>query len=83
MSSPAQKRVVLRGADRAVPANASHIGRTDPNQIISVSVIVKRKNPWICTRSAARSSRAKISTHSLPPIPRALKGSASLRTKTA
>ncbi len=45
MSSPAQKRVVLRGADRAVPANASHIGRTDPNQIISVSVIVKRKNP--------------------------------------
>ena len=45
MSSPAQKRVVLRGADRAVPANASHIGRTDPKQIISVSVIVKRKNP--------------------------------------
>ena len=45
MSSPAQKRVVLRGADRAVPANASHIGRTDAEKIISVSVIVKRKNP--------------------------------------
>jgi kumamolisin len=45
MVSPAQKRVVLRGADRAVPGNATHIGRTDPKQIISVSVIVKRKNP--------------------------------------
>ena len=45
MSSPAQKRVVLRGADRAVPAKDSRIGRTDPKQIISVSVIVKRKNP--------------------------------------
>ncbi len=45
MTSPAPKRVVLRGADRAVPGNASHIGRTDPKQIISVSVIVKRKNP--------------------------------------
>ncbi len=45
MSSPAQKRVVLFHSDRAVPANATHIGRTDPKQIISVSVIVKRKNP--------------------------------------
>ena len=45
MSSPAQQRVVLRGADRAVPTSDKHIGRTDPNQIITVSVIVKRKNP--------------------------------------
>jgi len=45
MNSPAPKRVVLTHSDRAVPANATHIGRTDPNQIISVSVIVKRKNP--------------------------------------
>jgi kumamolisin len=45
MSSPAPQRVVLAHSDRAVPANATHIGRTDPKQIISVSVIVKRKNP--------------------------------------
>jgi kumamolisin len=45
MSSPAQKRVVLPRSERAVPANASEIGRTDPKQVLSVSVIVKRKNP--------------------------------------
>jgi kumamolisin len=45
MSVPAQKRVVLPRSERAVPANATHIGRTDAQQIISVSVIVKRKNP--------------------------------------
>ncbi|MGB9029743.1 MAG: S53 family serine peptidase [Acidobacteriaceae bacterium] len=45
MSSPAPQRVVLAHSDRAVPANATHIGRTDPKQIITVSVIVKRKNP--------------------------------------
>src|SRR6202167_4411261 len=45
MNSPAPKRVVLTHSDRAVPRNATHIGRTDPKQIISVSVIVKRKNP--------------------------------------
>jgi len=45
MSSPAQKRVVLPRSDRAVPAHATHIGRTNAQQIISVSVIVKRKNP--------------------------------------
>jgi kumamolisin len=45
MSSPAQKRVVLPRSERAVPANATQIGRTDPKQVLSVSVIVKRKNP--------------------------------------
>jgi kumamolisin len=45
MSSPAPKRVVLPRSERYVPANANHIGRTDPQQIISVSVIVRRKNP--------------------------------------
>ena len=45
MSSPAPQRVNLAHSDRAVPANATHIGRTDPKEIISVSVIVKRKNP--------------------------------------
>jgi kumamolisin len=45
MSSPAPKRIVLPRSTRAVPAHATHIGRTDPQQILSVSVIVKRKNP--------------------------------------
>ena len=45
MSSPAQKRVVLPRSERSVPANAKQIGRTDPKQVLSVSVIVKRKNP--------------------------------------
>jgi kumamolisin len=45
MSSPAQKRVVLPRSEHAIPANATVIGPTDPKQIISVSVIVKRKNP--------------------------------------
>src|ERR1700728_3418733 len=45
MSSPAQKRVILPRSERSAPVKANHIGRTDPQQIISVSVIVKRKNP--------------------------------------
>ena len=45
MSSPTQKRVVLPRTKRAVPTHATHIGRTGSQQVISVSVIVKRKNP--------------------------------------
>lgn len=45
MNSPEEKRVALVRSGRAVPRNATHIGRTDPQQIISVSVIVKRKHP--------------------------------------
>jgi kumamolisin len=45
MSSPAPKRVFLPRSERDVPRNATHIGLTDPQQVISVSVIVKRKNP--------------------------------------
>jgi len=44
MSAPAQ-RVALPRSERVVPSNCTHIGRTDPQQIISVSVIVKRRNP--------------------------------------
>ena len=44
MSAPTQKRVVLPRSERAVPPNATHIGRTDPKQPVSVSVIVKRRN---------------------------------------
>lgn len=45
MSAPAQKRVALPRSERTVPANAAAIGRTDPKQVISVSVIVRRRNP--------------------------------------
>ncbi|HEX4004608.1 MAG TPA: S53 family peptidase [Acidobacteriaceae bacterium] len=45
MSSPAQKRVVLPRSERIEPKNAADVARTDPQQVISVSVIVKRKNP--------------------------------------
>lgn len=45
MSSPTQKRVVLPRSERAVPRNATHVGRTDAQQMISVSLIVKRKTP--------------------------------------
>jgi kumamolisin len=45
MSSPAQKRVVLPRSERVAPRNAKSAGRTDGRQVISVSLIVKRKNP--------------------------------------
>jgi kumamolisin len=37
--------VSLERSRRLSPEHATHIGRTDPQQMISVSVIVKRKNP--------------------------------------
>ena len=43
--SPDTKRVNLERSRRSSPEHATHIGRTDAQQIISVSVIVKRKNP--------------------------------------
>jgi kumamolisin len=43
MSSP--QRVNLPRSERAEPKHATHIGRTNPQQIISVSLIVRRKNP--------------------------------------
>ncbi|HEY1500233.1 MAG TPA: S53 family serine peptidase [Acidobacteriaceae bacterium] len=45
MSSPAPKRVFLARSERSAPVKANHIGRTDAQQIISVSIIVKRRNP--------------------------------------
>jgi len=38
-------RVTLEKSDRKAPENAMHLGRTAPDHIISVSVIVRRKNP--------------------------------------
>ena len=59
MSAPAQKRVVLPHSERAVPGNAATLGRTDPKQVISVSVIVRRKNSLdLRALSGQRVSRA-------------------------
>lgn len=43
MSSPS--RVTLPRSERVEPRHATHIARTDPQQTISVSLIVRRKNP--------------------------------------
>jgi kumamolisin len=45
MNAFSPKRTVLARSERRAPRNASRGGRTDANKIISVSVIVKRKNP--------------------------------------
>ncbi len=45
MASPTPRRVALPHSQRPLPANARHIGATDPKQIVSVSVIVRRKTP--------------------------------------
>src|SRR5215467_14098447 len=37
-------RIALEKSERKAPALATHLGRTSPQQTISVSVIVKRKN---------------------------------------
>jgi kumamolisin len=45
MGSPTQKRVVLPRSERVAPKNAKSAGRTNGRQVISVSLIVKRKKP--------------------------------------
>src|SRR5579875_889078 len=45
MSSPAQRRTILPQSERAVAPHATHIGPTQPQQVISVSLIVRRKTP--------------------------------------
>ncbi len=45
MSTPAPKRVPLSHTWRGAPPNATHIGPADSQQVISVSVIVKRRKP--------------------------------------
>jgi kumamolisin len=44
MTSPDSRRIALPQSERAAPPNAQHVGPTDPQQIVSVSVIVRRKN---------------------------------------
>jgi kumamolisin len=38
-------RITLEKSERKAPAQATHLGRTSPQQTISVSVIVRRKTP--------------------------------------
>ena len=45
MTNPSGKHVPLPGTEHKAPANATDLGRTSPQQVISVSVIVRRKNP--------------------------------------
>src|SRR5690348_16827614 len=44
MSSPNQKRVVLERSERTTPSAATHVGKTQAGQIITVSLIVRRRN---------------------------------------
>jgi kumamolisin len=44
MTTPSKARVTLAGSEREAPHNATETGKTSPQQLISVSVIVKRRN---------------------------------------
>src|SRR5215469_16171418 len=44
MATPSTTRVTLADSERVAPHNATDLGRTPPQQLISVSVILKRKN---------------------------------------
>ena len=44
MTTPSEKRVPLPESERQAPHNATDTGKTSPQQLISVSVIVRRKN---------------------------------------
>lgn len=43
--TPSPRRIPLPRSERHAPSNASDAGRTSPQQILSVSVIVRRKTP--------------------------------------
>lgn len=45
MSNSPQKRVVLPRSERKAPANATQISTADAQSVLTVSVIVKRRNP--------------------------------------
>lgn len=44
MTTPSTQRVTLTGTLHEAPPNATDLGRTPPTNIVSISVIVKRKN---------------------------------------
>ncbi|MFZ0664008.1 MAG: S53 family peptidase [Acidobacteriaceae bacterium] len=43
--APSSKRVILRRSERSTPPNAKDAGRTSSQQLLSVSLIVRRKTP--------------------------------------
>lgn len=45
MSNSPQKRIVLPRSERTAPANATRISTADAQRVITVSVIVRRRNP--------------------------------------
>ncbi|HZD50305.1 MAG TPA: S53 family peptidase [Silvibacterium sp.] len=44
MTTPSVKQVTLPGTLHEAPANATDLGRTPPTQVVTISVIVRRKN---------------------------------------
>jgi len=57
-------RTVLEKSERSAPAQAMHLGRTSPQQVISVSVIVRRKNPLhLHELKGRRLSHAEFDAH--------------------
>jgi len=44
MTTPSTKYVPLSGTERRAPSNATDLGRTPPTQVVSISVIIRRKN---------------------------------------
>jgi kumamolisin len=62
MTTPSHNLVPLPGTERKAPSNATDTGRTTPQQVISVSVIVRRKNPLDLTALGGRTlSREEFS----------------------
>lgn len=45
MSNSPQKRIILPRSERRAPANATQVSAADAQRVITVSVIVKRRNP--------------------------------------
>lgn len=45
MASPSERHISLPRSERNPPPNARHIGPTDPNRTVTVSVIVRRRTP--------------------------------------
>ncbi len=52
--TPSGKRVVLPRSERKAPADATDTGRTPSGQILSVSVIVRRKTPLVLKELGGR-----------------------------
>jgi len=64
-----QPREILAGSEKAAPPESTHVRATPPKSKVTVSVIVKRKEPLKVNRSGGRASgpvrvsRAEFKTH--------------------